>query len=74
MTIVFCLLNLYTLQLIMGLLKKYFVQKAASGHLGFLPFSTKRDMHLLKYKLFGLHKSIYYLNAFQNKVNWETSG
>ena len=50
------------------------VQKAAGGHLGLLLFSAKHDMHLLKYKLVDLHKSILYLIALKNKVHWETSG
>ena len=54
-------------------LKIYFVQKATCDHLGFLRFSAKRDMHILKYKFVNIHRSFFYLNAFKNELHWETS-
>ena len=57
-----------------SMVNTYFVEEAPGIHLAFLPFSAERDIHLLKYKLADLHKSIFHLNAFNNEVHWETRG
>ena len=59
----------------MGLMVKIsFVDKVADSHLRFMPFSAKRDRHLLKYKMYDPHNSISYSKAFKTDAHWQISG